>query len=59
MFANIRERYCIDCSNRIYTENDLYNKCRQLEGYSFEANLQSDLIDKLITMATINTKMIN
>ena len=43
--------------NRIYSENDLYKKCRQLERHSFEADLQSELINKLITMATIDTEM--
>jgi hypothetical protein len=50
------DRNKISYYDRIYSKNDLYDKCRQLEGRSFEADLQSDLIDKLITMATVNTE---
>jgi hypothetical protein len=59
MYSLVRmfDKNKISYFNRIYSENDSYKKCRQLEGHSFEADLQSELIDKLITMATIKTEM--
>ena len=59
MYSLVRmfDKNKISYYDRIYSENDLYKKCRQLERHSFEADLQSELICKLMTMATINTEM--
>jgi lipopolysaccharide export LptBFGC system permease protein LptF len=55
MYSLVRmfDKNKISYYNRIYSENDLYKKSRQLERHSFEADLQSELISKLMTMATI------